>query len=278
MSTTASRPPASELKSCLDHAAILLGLAQPAVSAPRPAHLAHLLRDRLDAYHAATAYRATELAQDERSLQVQTGAEALTALERIAAAVGVPSASSSSSKPAATAAAAPPLPPLFGARDIKVLGMLGGVIGKWALLEPESPKPKPAPRRREEPKIVEISPADEQEQEEEEEERKPARIVDRWSNAERVLRALGFTRSTERSDGEKQLVAIVLPQLLAPLVRTLVEVSISTDAAPASVGSSATSHLQLVFARYACVPSLHLDLQCNFGLPSHEPLTVESVS
>lgn len=236
------------------------------MSATRPAHLAHLLRDRLDAYHAATAHPAEQVpALDERSLQIHTGSEALEALERIAAASGVPSASSSSTKPAATAAPAAPPPPLFGARDTKILGMLGGVIGKWALLEPESPKPKPAPRRREEPKIVEISPADEQQQQEAEE-RKPDRIVERWSNAERVLRALGFTRSTERSDGEKQLIAIVLPQLLAPLVRTLVEVSISTDAALASVGSSATSHLQLVFARYACFPSLDLDLQCNYRI------------
>jgi hypothetical protein len=209
-------------------------------------------------------------ALDERSLQVQTGSEALTALERIATVVGVPSAaSSSSSKPAA---APPPPPPLFGARDTKVLGMLGGVIGKWALLEPESPKSKPAPRRQQEPKIVEISPADEQ-QEAEEEERKPERIVERWSNAERVLRALGFTHSAaaeRRSDGEKQLVAIVLPQLLAPLVRTLVEVSISTDVV--DISSSATSHLQLVFGRYAFLLLPNRPL-CNATLESRHVAT-----
>lgn len=135
--------------------------------------------------------------------------------------------------------------------------MLGGVIGKWALLEPESPKSKPAPQpRQREPKIVEISLADEQRDEAEQEEaRRPGRLLDRWSNAELVLQALGFTQpAAERSDGEKQLVAVVLPQLLAPLVRTLVEVSISTDAALASDGSSATSQLQLVFGRYGFPP------------------------
>ncbi|GAA5992221.1 hypothetical protein JCM10908_001826 [Rhodotorula pacifica] len=295
-----SRMPPNELKTSLEHAAILLGLAPttrtPAAAASRPAHLAQLLRDRLDAYYAATSAPVNDASTEGEqeldeviAVQLQTGREALIALERIATIVRERPSSSSSSHNAATAAAPPP-PPLFGARDVKVLGMLGGVIGKWALLDPEpaaatvKSKSKPPRPARQEAKIVEL-PADVDDQDQKRDTVGGApgsRLPERWTTAERVLRALGFFPNLDpkekngvRTDGEKQLVALVLPQLLAPLVRTLVQVSSSTAMdikLGADASASAASYLQVVFSSIQTATVISTLLSLLPSVPPSSPL------
>lgn len=242
--------PAHGLKRQLQHAGVLLGLAAPAAqNAPRPSDLASVLRSRLAAYCAATAtptaIDSPETPTDERTLQRETGRTALALLERIARLVSaiepepVATSSSSSAPPA-------PRPPLFGARDTKTLGMLAGVVGRWALLEPEKPK-KPA-QKRETARIVEL-----EEDELDAGQTGQDALETRGDAAMRVLKALKFIGGgeglqTARSEQDKELVGIVLPQLLGPLVRTLAELSTVPSSASREDASTA---LQLVFSRYA---------------------------
>ncbi|GAA5968373.1 hypothetical protein JCM11641_007611 [Rhodosporidiobolus odoratus] len=218
------------VKTLLHAANLLLGLSHtppaPSLSRQKPS-LASVLANRLDAYSAlATTHGllAQErggsddpLTEDQlRGLTAEAAVELLDLFSRLARRLPSLPSSSSSTSTAAT-------PPLFGVKDTKILGMLAGIAGRWGIapwleevvLPPQAGLGKPAPS-----KISEV-PDDEPSTEV-----KCHRLIEA---VQRVLRIVNLHDDVEakqpRSEGEKQLLNVVVPQLLFPLVGGLVELN-----------------------------------------------------
>ncbi|GAA5886437.1 hypothetical protein JCM6882_001639 [Rhodosporidiobolus microsporus] len=230
------------LKQLLASASALLGLTP--TPAPPPGgpklSLASVLAARLQAYRSLAP---SPHAQDgetqleglsEKHLQRLTAHAALDVLERLASHARSPrppppSTASSSSASSTTAAPPPPPPPMFGARDIKTIGMLAGVVGRWGISDAAGLGGAGAGERKlNEPKIREVV-EEEETAEKDDREEKRQRLADLVKRV--LVGVLGFSPAVavsnppSRTDAEKQLVALVLPQLLVPLVGGLVLLS-----------------------------------------------------
>ncbi|GAA5935058.1 hypothetical protein JCM10213_000633 [Rhodosporidiobolus nylandii] len=224
-----------QLKQLIHAANALLGLAAPpsapSLTRPKPS-LTSVLAARLDAYHAvlssgspsSSVLTGSADAQSEGALQRATAAAALELLEQLAAVARLPPSEGSSTAGSSARKEAPP-PPMFGARDIKVLGMLAGVVGRWGVAadSEEGPPPSaggPGLAKGKEAKITELEDGEE----EEEPAVKRARLAD---TVRRILVFLSLhseeAATQPRQDGEKQFLDTVVPQLLAPLVAALVQ-------------------------------------------------------
>ncbi|GJN93079.1 hypothetical protein Rhopal_006124-T1 [Rhodotorula paludigena] len=234
--------PQGELRAALSSASVLLGIGQPAPRLSAKPSLSLVLAARLDAYSAlsrpASSDEGTAHARpgersyrtlDEPALQLATASAALESLERIASLVPSlsPAAFASSSAAPSTSsspvhAVAPP-PPVFGARDIKVVAQLAGIVGRWGIgstLSPSPSPPGPNATQQQQPRLVEISPEDE--------ERDRTRAQRLAATVRRVVRLLRLEGRADapvmgRTDGEKHLLGLAMPQLLAPLVGALVQ-------------------------------------------------------
>lgn len=121
-----------------------------------------------------------------------------------------------------TSSSIPP-PPLFGSRNLKVLSMLSGVIGRWGLASkvvegvlPQSLRDG-APRRAETSKFTEIIG--------EEEERDLQVEFDSLNKLSREIWSIVLVSRSDNSRGgdKEQLAGIVLPQLLLPLIGALLQ-------------------------------------------------------
>ncbi|GAA5870444.1 hypothetical protein JCM8547_004033 [Rhodosporidiobolus lusitaniae] len=169
----------------------------------------------------------------EQQLQCLTAAAALELLTKLAEVARqstppLPSASSSSAAPRSV-----PAPPVFGARDMKALGMLAGVVGRWGVQVEVDFLARSAPggtgvREKKAPKIAEIDEEDEEKERKEQEERGIKR-KDSRARLSSILQTLVDEvlrlAPGERTDGEKQFLGIVMPQPLGSLVAGLVELS-----------------------------------------------------
>ncbi|GAA6036295.1 hypothetical protein JCM8097_001649 [Rhodosporidiobolus ruineniae] len=221
------------LKAVLTSADTLLGLsrtpaAPPSLTAPKPS-LASLLAARLEAYAQQTPLAPTPaLAKpldtlSERTLQRLTATAALDLLQHLASLTPPSSTPSSASSSSSAAQLAPPPPPAFGARDIKAFGMLAGVVGRWGIQPDlvEGVLPPLSSSSARQPKIAELVQDDEDD--ELSAEKKQERLAE---TVKKVLVVLGLDEpGRARTDGQKQLVGVVLPQLLVPLVGALVQLA-----------------------------------------------------
>ncbi|GAA5832075.1 hypothetical protein JCM11251_002808 [Rhodosporidiobolus azoricus] len=230
------------LKDLLASANALLGLATTPTAKlgqPKPS-LSSVLAARLDAYRSLSANSGIHdetLTSDrsEKNLQRLTAAAALELLEQLAdytRSHAPPPPPSTSSSSTAHPSPVPPPPPMFGARDIKVIGMLAGIVGRWGIAEVAGLgglAGEKGGRKLNEPKIQEVTAEDEEEEE-------SANVGERKKRlstlVHRVLSSvLGFSPSVpvstppSRTDSEKQFISLVLPQLLVPLVGGLVLLS-----------------------------------------------------
>lgn len=192
------------LRELLTRAQLLLGLTAP-TQKPQSQTLVDVLSSRLDAYRQLDdTTTAQAVQQTDTQLQRQTAQAALDLLTAIAhlATKDFPSTSANHG------------PPLFGARDIKAIGMLAGVLGRWGVqadLEVAQQKPK----------IAEI-------EEEQEEDRRTRLLQTVRRIVEEVLQldlAAAQPAQATRSDSSRQLVQLVLSQFLGPLTGALVELS-----------------------------------------------------
>ncbi|BGP73193.1 hypothetical protein NBRC10513v2_006597 [Rhodotorula toruloides] len=219
---------AGQLKPLLALAGTLLGLSQPSKPPPiggKKPSLEDVLRNRLEAFYAVGGQgRASAPVGTER----ETAAAALWLLEHIALALRSSSPLSSSVTSAPSTSAPPPAPtvPIFGARDIKAIGMMAGIVGRWGIgrVSPfgaggGTARPGPSSVG---PKIQVID-------EDVEHDAKDSRSKEEElaGLAKRVLSVLSLSeeRSPQRSEGEKQFFAIVAPQLLSALLGALVQLS-----------------------------------------------------
>ncbi|GAA6056879.1 hypothetical protein NBRC10513_006518, partial [Rhodotorula toruloides] len=219
---------AGQLKPLLALAGTLLGLSQPSepppVGAKKPS-LEDVLRNRLQAFYAAGGEgQPSALAGTEK----ETAAAALWILEQIGSALRSSSSLSPSdaSAPSTSAPPPPPTAPIFGARDIKAIGMLAGIVGRWGIGK-VSPfgsgwgiaRPGPSSVG---PKIQEIDEVVEHDVEDSRSKEEELAML-----AKRVLAVLSLNedRLPQRSEGEKQFFAIVAPQLLSALLGALVHLT-----------------------------------------------------
>ncbi|BGO94920.1 hypothetical protein NBRC10512_000596 [Rhodotorula toruloides] len=216
---------AGQLKPLLALAGILLGLSQPSkpppVGAKKPS-LEDVLRNRLEAFYAAGG-------QGQSSAPIraeqETAAAALWLLEQIALASRSSSSLSPSdaSAPSTSAPPPPPTAPIFGARDIKAIGMLAGIVGRWGIGR-VSPFGAGGGNARSGPPA--LGPKIQELEEDAEDDVGDARTKEEElaGHAKRVLSVLSLNeeRLPQCSEGEKQFFAIVAPQLLSALLGSLV--------------------------------------------------------
>ncbi|BGP34773.1 hypothetical protein JCM10296v2_006595 [Rhodotorula toruloides] len=216
---------AGQLKPLLALAGTLLGLSQPSkpppIGAKKPS-LEDVLRNRLEAFYATGG---------DGQLSAPVGAERETAAAALWLLEQIASALRSSSSPSLSDASAPstsaPLPaptvPIFGARDIKAIGMLAGIVGRWGIGR-VSPFGGGAGNARSGPPA--LGPKIQELVEDAEHDVEDLRIKEEElaGLAKRVLSVLSLheERLRQRSEGEKQFSAIVAPQLLSALLGALV--------------------------------------------------------
>lgn len=160
----------------------------------------------------------------ELELKRITAESAIFCLLLISENISNSSSNSSNNQPyASTSTSSIPPPPLFGSRDLKVLSMLSGVIGRWGLASkvvegvlPQSLRDG-APKRAETSKFTEIV-GDEAERDLKAEFDSLNRLSKEiWSI---VLISRG---DSSRGGDKEQLAGIVLPQLLLPLIGALLQ-------------------------------------------------------
>ncbi|GAA5929961.1 hypothetical protein JCM1841_001227 [Sporobolomyces salmonicolor] len=225
-----AQPP---LKLLLAAASTLLGLSTPTPS--KKPSLASILADRLDALRSLTPSwpspppLPSEPAQlSEPQIQDATASAALQILRLIAECARTPAPpppiepapSTSTARPTEHTQGAAAQAPVFGARDIKALAMLAGVVGRWGVGTKVKdgvlpPSASAAVKKEDEPRIREVTDSE----------------LDHEATRERELAAcvkdlvevLGLGRA--KGDAEKQLVALVMPQVLLPLVAGLVQLA-----------------------------------------------------
>lgn len=145
-----------------------------------------------------------------------------------------PSSSSSTSS-------APP-PPFFGARDNKAISTLSGILGRWGIairvrrgVLPSSILEKSRTSRASEGGKSKISEIDEQEEDRLQKEDKM--LEDGLEDIiRRTLDVILLPKGVSKYSGAGQLAALVLPQLLLPLVGALIQLAYDNDS-----GSSPSS-------------------------------------
>ncbi|GAA5901723.1 hypothetical protein JCM5296_005389 [Sporobolomyces johnsonii] len=224
------------LKQLLAAASTLLGLSTPTpASLSRKPSLISILADRLDSLRSLTQSWPTPpplppaLARlSERQLQDATASAALQLLRLIAECARTPAPppptdpapSTSTARPTEQGQGAGAQAPVFGARDIKALGMLAGVVARWGVGTKVKdgvlpPSAGAAAKKQDEPRIREVTDSDLEYEATREQEL--ARCV------KGLVEVLGLGRA--KGDAEKQLVRLVMPQVLLPLVAGLVQLA-----------------------------------------------------
>ncbi|GAA5877890.1 hypothetical protein JCM1840_002938 [Sporobolomyces johnsonii] len=224
------------LKQLLAAASTLLGLSTPTpASLSRRPSLASILADRLDSLRSLTLSWPTPppLPSDpaqlsEPQLQDATASAALHLLRLIAECARTPAPpppsdpapSTSTARPTEQGQGAGAQAPMFGARDIKTLGMLAGVVARWGVGTKVKdgvlpPSAGAAVKKQDEPRIREVTDSDLEYEAIREQEL--ARCV------KGLVEVLGLGRA--KGDAEKQLVGLVMPQVLLPLVAGLVQLA-----------------------------------------------------
>lgn len=266
-----SAPLAGQLKPLLALAATLLGLAQPSKASPigaKKPSLEDVLRNRLEAFYAAGGQGRSGAHQ---GAEQETAAAALWLLEQIALALRSASTVSSSDASAPSTSAPPPLAtaPIFGARDVKAIGMLAGIVGRWGIGKVSpfgagagSAKSGPPPLG---PKIQEI---DEDVAHDAEDALMKAEALSGLARRVLAVLSLDESRKAQPSDGEKQFSAIAAPQLVNALLGALVYLSErSLDG-----GSWAREALERLLRRQGRL------LSCCTSVRSHPVLPIYSQS
>lgn len=216
------------LKTILLAASSLLGLTESPAPLPTPTRpkdsLSTLLHRRLASFATLSdgffptpllaALPLTPTGEHESALKRLTSDAALSCVVLVASHASGPHAST----PASTSTAPPP--PLFGSRDIKVIQMLGGVVGRWGLsarvaegVLPSSMRDGGSKGARGTAKISEIV---------EEEEGAGDGLEEM---VREVLEIVLLSGEERRDEGRVQLAKLVLLQLLVPLVGALVQLS-----------------------------------------------------
>lgn len=202
---------------------VLLGL--DSTSPVRRDSLESLLRHRIVAFLAASNLdQPPELVtQTEEDLKRTTATYAASIISQTA---DLARHDSTTPRPSTSTATAPP-PPLFGARDTKVLSMLSGVVGRWGIaarvqddILPASIKDR---TKRTPPTSTDKGSRFTEIVEEEEEGDDSGEGLEEIVKV--VLDVVLLPKGVHRDSGSGQLAALVLPQLLLPLFGSLVQLA-----------------------------------------------------
>ena len=217
---------------------LLLGL-EAGPGSIRSSTLAAVLSQRLTSFIESTPPVDTlppDAGADEAALKHMTAHYATLLLSHAAAAAKL---AAQTPTPSTSSATAPP-PPRYGSRDSKVIGMLAGVVGRWGIAArvqdgvlpasvKERTKGAPAPASG---RFTDITEDDY-----------------RSEGLEEVVRAvLGAVllgKGVHRDSGAGQLAAIILPQLMLPLVGALVQLAYKDPQAGAWAQESLTRLLRM---------------------------------
>lgn len=227
------------LKTVIQAASRLVGVTDTA--SPKPKTLAAILSSRLDAFHslstswpstAPNPSRTTLDALSEIGLKRLTAHHALSCLLLISDKLNNNQFTfTSTSQPHASTSTSStiPSPPLFGSRDLKVLSMLSGVIGRWGLaalvLEGVLPSSlRDGARKQKSDSSTSSGRFSEITQEDEEEERQESKLLCEMTKSVMGVAVVDKNNNAGMTTKERQqLASIVLPQLLIPLLGALLQ-------------------------------------------------------
>lgn len=244
-------PPQPPLHVVLAAGSVLMGLAEGPAPLPTPTRpkdsLSTILRRRLLAFDelcrgeswSACGLPPLELGADRTEAQLKTStADSGLRLLRLVAARADDSGPSTSS-------VSTQLPPVFGARDIKVISTLAGVVGRWGISGRVLEGVLPATLR-EGTSTLQAGSSQIQEIAETSEDEGLDGAVE--AVLDTVLVAAGMEHT-----GKRQLAALVLPQLLVPLVGALVQLAFRRPLR----GERAHASLLALFHRYVVTVTAH---------------------
>ncbi|KAM0786858.1 hypothetical protein ACM66B_002284 [Microbotryomycetes sp. NB124-2] len=216
----------TNLKSLLAACRVLVGVDEPArkiALATKPTSLSDVLSRRLDQTRQLDLVLVPQQPnQDasERSLKLATSDAAGRALIQLERRVSS-SELDHDHKPTPSTSTAPPPPPVFGIRDIKVIGMLAGIVARWGIglaLDETVLPPAFADSTRAQPhsRIQEVTDEDEQQHK------------DTLSTTVSMLLSL-VTRTDRQTDGQRQLGSIVAPQVTPLLLAGLCQLAYNNE-------------------------------------------------